>query len=97
MRKTKKGIASVFASALMAIAVVAPASAAQQQQNGLVNVAIGDITIQDVSVGVAANVAANVCGTDFLDVLVLARQTDRTGTATTVCTTGDQVVRFTQD
>ena len=33
---------------------------AQQNQDGLVNVAIGDITIQDVNVGVAAGIAANV-------------------------------------
>jgi hypothetical protein len=97
MHRTKKLIASLFASALMAVAVVAPAGAAQQQQDGLVNVAIGDITIQDVNVGVAANIAANVCGIAVGPVAVLGRAVDRSGDATTVCTTGDQAVRLLQN
>lgn len=97
MLRARRLMAVIFATAMMAFGVVGPAGAAQQEQNGLVNVAIGDITIEDVSVAVAANIAANVCSTDFLDVLVLARQTDRTGEASTVCTVDGQDVRITQD
>lgn len=43
-------------------AAVAPAQA-QPIQDGLVNVAVGDVTVlEDVNFGVAAQVAANVCG-----------------------------------
>jgi hypothetical protein len=35
---------------------------AAAQQTGLVNVQVGDRTIQDVGVGVAANVVALLCG-----------------------------------
>ena len=54
------------------------------QQVGLVNVAIGDITTGDilsnntVAVGVAANVAASVCGVTA-QVGVIAEQVARTG------------------
>ena len=58
----------VVAAAMMLGLAIAPAMA-QQRQGGLVNVAIGDITTGDilsnnrVGIGVAANIAANVCGT----------------------------------
>jgi hypothetical protein len=53
------------------------ASPAIAQQEGLVNVNIGDVTIlQDVGVGVAANVLANVCGVQ-VNAAVIARQVIR--------------------
>src|SRR3954470_10389187 len=45
-----------------------PVAAQPNNQRGLVNVAVYDlvndvtVTIQDIAVGVAANIAANVCG-----------------------------------
>ena len=96
--RTKQLGASLFATAILFAGVAAPsASAANQQQNGLVNVAIGDITIQDVNIGVAAQIAANVCGLHVGPVAVLATVVDRTGDASTVCTTGDQAIRLLQD
>jgi hypothetical protein len=62
------------------------AAGAAPPQNGLVNVAVGDITIlQDVGVGVAANVAAAICGVQVGPVAVLANQV-QAGTPVTVCT-----------
>ena len=58
---------------------------AQTQQDGLVNVAIGDITIEDVNVGVAAAIVANVCGVKVGPVAVLGRAVDRSGDTRTVC------------
>jgi len=77
----------------MLVGATAPAMA--QEQDGLVNVMIGDITIEDVNIGVAAQVAANVCGVKVGPVAVLARQVDRSGKTRTVCETGD--VRLTQN
>jgi hypothetical protein len=55
------------------------------------NVNIGDITIlEDVAVGVAANVAANICGVTVQQVNVLATEVDQTGETDTVCTIGRQ-------
>lgn len=63
----------------------APAHA--QQQDGLVNVMIGDVTIvvQDVNIGVAAQVAAQICGVKVGPVAVLGTAVDRSGDTETVC------------
>ena len=61
MTRIKTVAAATFAAVLLSVGV-APAAAANQAQNGLVNVAVGDITLQDINIGVAAQVAANVCG-----------------------------------
>jgi hypothetical protein len=79
---------SVLAASAISIgAAAAPASA---QQNGLVNVNVGDVTVlQDVGVGVAANVAANICGVQ-VNAAVIADQVVRNGQPLGVCTTGPQ-------
>jgi hypothetical protein len=79
MVAVKRGFAALTTTALLVVGIASPAAAAQQQQNGLVNVAVGDITVQDVNVGVAANVVAAVCGVAVGPVVVLATQVDRTG------------------
>ena len=90
--RAKKLIVSLCAAGML-VGATAPAMA--QEQDGLVNVMIGDITIEDVNIGVAAQVAANVCGVKVGPVAVLARQVDRSGKTRTVCETGD--VRLTQN
>jgi hypothetical protein len=73
-------VATVMAFGL----VTAVPTTTEAQQAGLVNVAIGDITTGDilsqnrVGVGVAAQVAANVCGVTA-QVGVIAKQVARTG------------------
>jgi hypothetical protein len=96
--RTKRVGATLFASAVLLAGIAVPsASAANQQQNGLVNVAIGDITVEDVNVGVAAQIAAEVCGVNVGPVAVLGTAVDRSGETRTVCTVGDQTVRLLQD
>ena len=91
----RKSIATVFAGTVLAVGVASPASAAPNQfQDGLVNVAVGDVTIlEDVNVGVAAVVGANICGVNVGPVAVLGRAVDRSGADRTVCTNeqGDAV------
>lgn len=75
----KKRIA-VFAIAAVLVLGIPTAAMAQGNQDGLVNVSIGDVTIlENVDVAVAANVVANVCALVVADVLVLAEQVDATG------------------
>jgi hypothetical protein len=81
----------------VAVGVAAPAGAANQNQDGLVNVAIGDITVEDVNVGIAALVAANVCGVQVGPVVLLAQRVDATSTQRTVCTTETGDVVLTQN
>jgi hypothetical protein len=96
MHRAKKFLVTLFAGAMLVGGAAAPASA-QVEQDGLVNVAIGDITIQDINVGVGAAVAANVCGVKVGPIAILATQVDRSGDQTTVCTIGDQDVVISQN
>ena len=92
MRKAGATIALTGSLLLAGGALAGPASAANQRQDGLVNVAIGDITIQDVNVGVAATIAAQVCGINVGPVQLLARQVDATNVSRTVCDAPQTVV-----
>jgi hypothetical protein len=95
LSQARKWLVTVFLSASLVGGMAAPASA-QVQQNGLVNVNIGDITIQDVNVGVAAQIAAAVCGVKVGPVAVLGTAVDRSGDMETVCRIGDQAITLTQ-
>jgi hypothetical protein len=58
-------------------------------QDGLVNLAVGDLAIlNNVNVGVAAEVAAAICGIEVSDVNLLATQVEADGGQETVCTVG---------
>ena len=103
MLRVKRLITAAAVAALVTLGVAAaPAMAQQNRQRGLVNVAvydvIGDITIQDVNVGVgvAADIAANVCGI-AVPVAVLAEQVIAGGGEFT-CTNapGDTLVTIAQ-
>jgi len=79
----------------MAIANAAPPV---NLQDGLVNVGVGNVTIaKDVNLGVAAQVAANVCGINVSDVNVLAEQVDAGGTPVTVCQNRNEPVTISQN
>ncbi|MGY1712389.1 hypothetical protein ACI8AC_23050 [Geodermatophilus sp. SYSU D00758] len=80
---TRRALVPVFAGAAV-LAAATPAAA--QQQDGLVNVVVGDVTIlEDVRVALAAQVAAQICGTNVGPVAVLGRAVDRGGDTETVC------------
>lgn len=98
MLSIKRTGAALFATALLSVGIALPASAANNsRQNGLVNVSVGDVSLLDnANVGVAANVAAAVCGVNVGPVAILAVDTAATGTQHTVCSIGDQAVTLTQ-
>lgn len=97
MSYAKKTIVTLFAGAALMGATAAPASAANQNQDGLVNVAIGDITLQDINIGVAAQIAAQVCGVKVGPVAVLGAAVDRSGAMRTVCESDQGDVTLTQN
>jgi hypothetical protein len=80
-------IVTLFTSAVVLTGAAAPASAATQVQDGLVNVAVGDTITDAVDIGVAAQVAAQICGVKVGPVAVLGRAVDGSGDSETVCTT----------
>ena len=97
-RRTRRFAAIMAAGTLSVGAVAAPAASAQQRADGLVNVQIGDITIEDVNVAVAAGIAATACDlVDVTNVAVLANQVDQTSRSATVCRTEGGKVKFTQN
>ena len=72
MLRARKFFATVSASALLCGGVGVPiASAANQNQQGLVNVAVGDINA-NVALQAAVNIVAQVCGVNVGPVAVLA-------------------------
>lgn len=96
MNIVRIGVATAASLALTG-ALAAPAQA-QQQQDGLVNVAVNDVEIlNDVNIGVAANVAAQICGVKVGPVAVLARAVDRSGETRTVCEADQGPVEITQN
>ena len=67
-------------------------------QDGLINVAVGDVTIlEDVNVGVGAQVAANICGVKVGPVAALGQAVDRSGATRTVCTSDQGPVTIEQN
>jgi hypothetical protein len=91
-------MAALFALVLSIGFTTATPPVQAQTQTGLVNVAVGDITTGDilsnnrVSLGVAANIAANVCGVTA-QVGVISEQLARTGSFK--CT-NNQTLKFVQ-
>jgi hypothetical protein len=89
MKWMQRNIVALVVAGTLSVGLAGPASAQVTIQDGLVNVSVGDVTIlEDVAVGVAANVVANICGLRISNVAVLARQVDRSGDSVTVCTAG---------
>jgi hypothetical protein len=93
----RTSIVTLFAGAAIVAGVATPASA-QPNQDGLVNVNIANNEIlNDLSIGVAAQIAAEVCGVSVGPVAVLATQVDRTGDTRTVCETDQGPVTIEQN
>ncbi|TFV79306.1 hypothetical protein E4P39_01255 [Blastococcus sp. CT_GayMR19] len=96
----KKSIATVFAGTVLATGFATPASAQPVIADGLVNVVVGDITIEDaVDLNAAVAAALNAC--DLVDVgpvaagvLGQAIAVDRTGRSRTVCESATGPVRI---
>ena len=103
-----KRIRTLVASFFMGASVFAAAPAAAQPivvvGDGLIDVTVFNVlnnaviaSYNDVAVGVAAQIAANVCGVKVGPLAVLGRAVDRSGDTDTVCETGTQAVEFSQN
>lgn len=102
MRKVAAGAAG---SLMLIGAVAVPSDAARTTtfQDGLVNVNVGDVTLlngNNVQVGVAAAVAAEVCGVNVgplaLGILGQAVAVDNSGVTRTICQTDQGPVTISQ-
>jgi hypothetical protein len=96
MKWMQRNIVALLVAGALSIGLAGPAAA--QVQDGLVNVVVGDVTIlEDVNIGVAAQVAANICDVKVGPVNVLARSVDRSGGEATVCTSANGPVTISQN
>jgi hypothetical protein len=96
MTRMRRVLVLLCVSGIMLAGAAAPASA--QNQDGLVNVAVGDISIlKNADIGIAAQVAAEVCGVKVGPVAVLGRAVDRSGDTRTVCETDQGPVTIQQN
>jgi hypothetical protein len=99
--RIKKLMVVVIVAAMIAVGVAGPASAKNNTviQDGLVNVAVGDVTIlEDVNIAVAADVVAQVCGLNVDVVAGIIADVDTGATRKyTFCKVEDGQVKVTQN
>jgi hypothetical protein len=50
----RRSLVSLAAASALVTGVALPANAATNNQNGLINVGVGNVTVQDINIGVAA-------------------------------------------
>ncbi len=98
MRMLKISAMALALTALPLSAASAQTRNVLNQQDGLVNVNVGDVTIlENVDIGVAAQVAAQICGVKVGPVAVLGKAVDRSGDTRTVCESDQGPVTITQN
>jgi hypothetical protein len=101
IRRTAAALTSAAALTVSGVALATPAQAQPVITGGLVNVVVTDLIDGDVAsnnnvgIGVAAGVAANVCGVQA-QVGVIAEQLARGGNVRCVAEAGDQQVDISQ-
>lgn len=94
----RRTIVSLIMSVALLLTVAMPPASAQVEQDGLVNLNVGDVTIlEDVNIGVVAQVAAQICGVRVGPVAVLGQSVDRSGDTKTVCEINGEEVTITQN
>ncbi|MGE3542093.1 MAG: hypothetical protein AB7N91_32335 [Candidatus Tectimicrobiota bacterium] len=89
MQWRHRSVLGVLVTGALALGLAGPAATQTVNlSDGLVNVQIGDVSIlNNLNVGVAAEVAAQICGLKVSNVAVLAEIVDRSGNSRTVCDT----------
>jgi hypothetical protein len=96
--RLKRKFAVLTCTALLVCGAIAPSAGAQQKADGLVVVQIGDITIQDVNVAVAAEIVATACDlVDVQNVAILVQEVDQESRQRTFCRTEAGKVKVTQN
>lgn len=96
--RTKRALATLAATGALAVVPAVPAMASPVVTGGLVNVTVTDVangvlSNDNIGVGAALNVAANVCG---VAVNVLASQLGSSGPISCTNPTSGQTVTITQ-
>jgi hypothetical protein len=102
LARLRNAVVATVVSSTLVLGLAPAASAQPVNQDGLVNVNVGDVNVlNNANVAVAAGVAATLCGIDVgpvaLAVLGQAVAVDRSGRSRTICTTDAGPVTITQN
>lgn len=99
MFATTRRLAIAFLiAAAVSMGATATVGAQTTVGDGLINVAVGDVNVlNNADIGVAAQVAANLCGLKVGPVAVLGRAVDKSGQTRTVCTTDQGPITLRQN
>ena len=97
MKRMQRNMVALLLVGLLSLGLVGPATAQVNVGSGLVNVQIGNVSIlNNLNIGVAAEIVAQICDISISNVAVLAEQVVRTGRERTVCTANGQPIIISQ-
>jgi hypothetical protein len=97
MKWMHRNIVALVVVVALSVGLAGPVAVQAQVQSGLVNVNVGDIEIlNNARIGIAAQLAAEICGVTVGPVAVLAVQVARTGQTQTVCETAQGPITISQ-
>jgi hypothetical protein len=97
MKWMQRNMVALVMAGTLSLGLAVPAAVQAQAQFGLVNVNVGDIEIlNNARIGIAAQIAAEICGVTVGPVALLAVQVARTGATQTVCETAQGPVTISQ-
>jgi hypothetical protein len=97
MKRMQRNMVALLLVGLLSLGLVGPVAAQVNVGSGLVNVQIGNVSIlNNLNVGVAAEIVAQICDISISNVAVLAEQVVRTGRERTVCTANGQPIIISQ-
>jgi hypothetical protein len=98
MKWMQRNLAALVVAGALSVGLAGPSAAQVQVSDGLVNVTIGNVTVlEDVRIGVAAQLVAQVCGVKVGPVVLLATEVDATGNEETVCRANNRPVTIEQN
>ena len=85
MKWMQRTIVALLVAGALSLGLVGPAAAQVNVGSGLVNVQIGNVSVlNNLNIGVAAEIVAQICDISISNVAVLAEQVVRTGRERTV-------------
>ena len=87
----QRSIGALLVAGSLSLGFVGPAAAQiNTAEDGLVTVQIGNVSIlNNLNIGVAADIVAQLCDVSISNIAVLAEQVDRRGGSRTVCQNDD--------
>jgi hypothetical protein len=98
MKWIQRSMVALLLAGALSLGLVGPAVAQVNVGDGLVNVQIGNVSIlNNLNIGVAAEIVAQICDISVSNVAVLAEQVDKSGKSRTVCTSNGQDIIITQN